>query len=230
MEIGDILKDLERNVNDGRSSRFNLLEQKQQDFAKLNQTWISERTAPELLPYQKELVDSTLVRLRDQVEIIEINSIELETTDADIKLKLLIIENEIERINFIIRSYLRCRLAKIDKFAAYISYNSQTMIDRLSDGEIDYMTQHMKLLQELYSKCFLQDLPDHLQLLDDTSGGISMITEPNFDKFVFIKVVTGDAKPVRFNDHEIVLEKDDIHTIQYKYIMKQLQQGDVVLI
>lgn len=229
MDINDILKDLERNVTDGRSSKANQTQQKQEEYQQFVQAWISERTAPELLPYQQQLIDSILKRLREQIEIIELNSIELESSDADIKLKLLIIENEIERVNFLVRSYLRCRLSKIDKFSIYINNNLDEM-EKLSHNELKYMNQHFKILLELYSHSFLDRLPEHLRSLDDTSGGISMISEPNFNKFVFIRVVSDKARPVRFGDHEIVLDKDDVHTVQYKFIKIQLEDGDVVLI
>lgn len=228
MEINQILADLEKNVGGGFSAQT-ALDQKQSDFERLTQAWISERTAPELLPYQETLLSNILDRLREQIEVIEMNSIELETQDQDIKLKLLIIENEIERVNFLVRLYLRCRLSKIDQFSLYINKNPAEQA-KLSSSELAYMTKHMRLLLDLYTASFLKELPEHLRALDEASGDNSMITEPDLNKFVFVRVVSESARPIRFKEHEIELEKDDIHTIQYKYVKSHIKRGEVVLI
>lgn len=248
MDINDILKDLERNVvgdlEEGSSSGRNskgfsnegkrLMKLKAEESSALQQAWISERMAPELLPYKDVLITSILNRLKSQIEIIELNSIELETNNQDIKLKLLIIENEIERINFLLRSYLRCRLSKIEEFGIYLnkkSQNGEIKLDEImSKLELKFMNGHLKILLQLYEKLFINQLPQHLQSVDDESGGISMITSPDQNKFVFVKVLKDNVKPVRLGELEIMLDKNDIHALQYKIIKKHIDRGDVILI
>lgn len=46
------------------------------------------------------------------MEFIEFNSMDL-TQRADIKLKLLIVESDLERVKFLLRGYLRTRLSKV---------------------------------------------------------------------------------------------------------------------
>lgn len=82
------------------------------DLAALKQAWISERMAPELLHFERALVDRVLERIRKQIEYIEMNSMDL-TRGTDTKLKLLLVETDLERIKFIMRGYLRARLAKV---------------------------------------------------------------------------------------------------------------------
>jgi len=112
MDVGfdDILRDFER---DARPNEANQTKLKENDLQELTQAWISERMAPELLEYKDALIERILSRIREQVEFIELNSIELQTQEKDIKLQLMIIESELDRVNFILRSYLRTRLSKV---------------------------------------------------------------------------------------------------------------------
>lgn len=56
------------------------------------------------------------------MEYIEINSMNL-SQHPDTKLKLLIVETELERVKFLIRGYLRQRLAKVSIHLFKESFN-----------------------------------------------------------------------------------------------------------
>lgn len=69
---------------------------------------------------------------------IEENTIDMRPEEKDLKLKLLIVESELERVKFLIRGYLRMRLSKIDKYTLYIQQN-EGLLKRLSTEEVQYM-------------------------------------------------------------------------------------------
>lgn len=69
---------------------------------------------------------------------IEENTIDMRPEEKDLKLKLLIVESELERVKFLIRGYLRMRLAKIDKYTLYIQQD-EGLLKRLSTEEVQYM-------------------------------------------------------------------------------------------
>ncbi|CCH43448.1 DNA replication complex GINS protein [Wickerhamomyces ciferrii] len=216
VDIGfdDILRDFER---DSRPNEANITKLKEDDIQELTQAWISERMSPELLDYKDSLIERLLSRIREQVEYIELNSIELQTQEKDIKLQLMIIESELDRVNFILRSYLRTR-------------NDEDIVKRLSEHETAYMEKHFASLIQLYNSLFLSQLPQHLQALDDTSGGQSMIEEPNFQKPVFLKVLEDIPQNIAIGDEEIELTKGNIYLIRYSAIQKYVHSGDVALI
>ncbi|ODQ60929.1 hypothetical protein WICANDRAFT_19735, partial [Wickerhamomyces anomalus NRRL Y-366-8] len=202
---------------------------KEDDLQELTQSWISERMAPELLEYKDALIERMLSRIREQVEFIELNSIELQTQEKDIKLQLMIIESELDRVNFILRSYLRTRLSKIDKYTIFIR-NDEEMVSRLSEQETAYMEKHFEALLQLYNSLFLSSLPQHLQALDDTSGGISMIEEPNLKRPAFVKVMRDIPEGIVIGEEEIELTVGNIYLIRYSAVQKYVYSGDVVLI
>ncbi|ORE21715.1 Sld5-domain-containing protein [Rhizopus microsporus] len=73
--------------------------------------WMNERNSPEMLPYRNDLVDSLTKAVEHQSEKIfeqmEIN------TDTESRFIQMIQQTEIERIKYLLRSYLRTRLFKV---------------------------------------------------------------------------------------------------------------------
>lgn len=92
------------------------------------------------------------------------------------------------------------------------------------------MEKHFESLLQLYNSLFLSTLPSHLQALDDVSGGISMIEEPNFSQPVFVKVVRDIPEGIIIGEEEIELTVNNIYLIRYSAIQRYVHSGDVVLI
>ena len=95
--------------------------------------------------------------------------------DSKTNFKLVIIQTELERVKYLVRSYIRVRIHKIDKHLLYVLRNTE-MWDRLSQDEIEYAQKHFSILQKHYQVAFMRDLPENLQKLDDKTGGLSMST------------------------------------------------------
>ncbi|ANZ76905.1 BA75_03992T0 [Komagataella pastoris] len=227
MDIDDILKAFDQETSRPQRSQSKLYSQ---DYDSLKKAWINERTSPELLHYEVDLMERILKRIRQQMEFIELNSIELQSSEEkDIKLLLVIIESELDRVNFVVRSYLRTRLDKIDKFTIYI-HNEQQELKKLSPEETEYMNRHLEILVELYNKQFLSKLPESLHTLDDTSGGISMIESPDLSKSVFIRVLKDIEIPIVIGGEEIDMKQDEIYVLSYRLVKDLIQAEEVALI
>lgn len=228
MDINDILKDFENQTRQSTSSETFENQLRLQDYEQLQRAWVSERSSPELLPYEKEMLERVLRRLREKVEFIEYNSIELEKI-KDVKLKLMIVESEVERINFLVRSYLRTRLLKIDKFTTFI-HNTDDELKKLNPNEITYMERHFEILADLYNKLFLLKLPESLHSLDDNSGGLNMVTEPNLDLPVFFKVKGDTNEVISIGQEQVELTKNSIYVMRYSSVQHLLKSNDIDLI
>ena len=145
--------------------------------------------------------------------------------------RLVIVQTELERIKYIIRSYLRARLFKIDKHLQYI-FDNPIQSSRLSHDERDYATKHLALIDRHYHHAFLRDLPDNLQRTNDATGGISMIEEPDLDRAVFCKVVKQPVNPMLDlgNDESISLTMDSIYMVRYSVVRELIMDGSIELI
>ncbi|CAB4253600.1 similar to Saccharomyces cerevisiae YDR489W SLD5 Subunit of the GINS complex [Maudiozyma barnettii] len=248
------------------------------DYSSFITLWRNERCAPELLPYPHHLMTRMIMRIQDQLERLEIISMDFmgqssttttTTTNKPVNnnnmLPLLCMEAELERIKFVIRSYIRCRLSKIDKFSLYLrQINEQREEDHddqdndslmplehiLSKDEMVYYQRHSEMILKLFNETTLKHLPPELQAINDTTGTISMIDEPDWNKFVFIKV-TGPTDKSFNNDpllrngsngkyfYEVIipeLEEDvelfigSIYVMRYSVIKNLLLDGKVILI
>ncbi len=123
------------------------------------------------------------------------------TGDMDPKTNfaLIVIQTELERYKFLVRSYLRARIAKIDRHALHY-LSAPDLRARLSPTELAYATRHQALLHNHYLSSFLSSFPPALQNLNDTAGNISMIDAPDLDTAVFIRLLQDTAVEGRGTD------------------------------
>lgn len=67
---------------------------------------------------------------------------------------------EIERVEYLLRSYLRTRLLKIDRFYQYIlTSEDESEREKLSAHELEYAVKYSKLITKQLNTSFLQFLP-----------------------------------------------------------------------
>lgn len=201
---------------------------------------LNEQLSPTLLPYNHSLFDTVLSRLSAHHQLL-LDSHEYGDTNSasglispDFKLQLMIIESDIVRFSYLVKLYLRARLAKIDDFTIHyinITAANPESNSLLSQLETTYMHQHFKILTNLYNSSFLRKMPLSLALLDDSSGGQSMVEKPDLDKPVFIRCVS--LLPIFIhlgNDEELQLVKNGIYVVRYSLVEPYLKLGDVELI
>lgn len=235
MEVNDILKDFESSVRPQLRTEEHTLEEE------LVQAMINERMAPELLPYKHQLMDTVLLRIQSQQQFLldsheyGDSNAEAGVVSSDYKLRLMIIETDIERISYIIRLYIRTRLSKIEQFTIhYINETAEELNasnSRLSAQERSYMHKFFQILTQLYNNSFLRNMPQELALLDDNQDFENMVTKPDLDRPVFVKVLSSAPIEISLGDDEVlVLEKDGIYVVRYRLIRVYLEIGDVVLI
>jgi GINS complex subunit 4 len=194
-------------------------EEEAQPILSLQRAWVAERAAPDILPYESQLLETISTRLKEQVILwIKCDSTDLQIAwieqelisehDSKRTFRAVIVQTEVERVKFLIRSYLRARLHKvwpqpfvgwlqIDKYAQYL-LSSEELLDALSPDERQYLQKycpwncpdirHNALLISLYSAAFMNSFPAHLQAFND-SRNEEMIEKPDMDKAVFCKVI-----------------------------------------
>ncbi|RKP27635.1 hypothetical protein SYNPS1DRAFT_20885 [Syncephalis pseudoplumigaleata] len=79
-------------------------------LAQLTQAWINERATPELLPYERQL----MATLEEQL-VAQVNKVDRWRDQAmeQHALEMTLYQTEVERVRFVLRSYLRTRLHKV---------------------------------------------------------------------------------------------------------------------
>lgn len=111
----------------------------------MRESWLNEKFAPEILPNKQELVDCLL----GQINTMEGNIESLPSTDF----QKAIYQMEVDRLRFLITSYLRLRLEKIENFVHNILIEETSRSERgeelyLTDDEIEFAKSYKKAMEE----------------------------------------------------------------------------------
>ncbi|OAL52087.1 GINS complex, Sld5 component [Pyrenochaeta sp. DS3sAY3a] len=205
------------------------------DLQELTRYWVAERVAPEILPWPSDLMERVLERIQKQIELVEDQTGNM---DPKTNFKLIIIQTELERFKFLVRSFLRARIKKIDTHPHYLqtahAASQETLQPLLSPAEHQYLVSHQSLLSTHYSSSFLSQFPVPLQRLDDTTGGISMVDKPDEDKAVFVRALRDVGEvAVEGTDKRFEVKRGDVWVVRWSAVKKWAVgsgTGDVELI
>lgn len=151
--------------------------------------------------------------------------------DPKTNFALIVIQTELERFKFLVRSYLRARLAKIDRHTLHY-LSTDDLRARLSDVELAYATRHQALLHNHYLSSFLSSFPPALQNLNDASAGISMIEAPDLDAAVFIRLLKDSLVRGRGvdTDDATVMRVSDIVVLRWSDAKPLVEAGSAELV
>ncbi|KAF4950640.1 hypothetical protein FGADI_8044 [Fusarium gaditjirri] len=221
MDIDDILRQV-----DPTSHR---IPSETRDLQALTRLWVAERSAPELLEWPAAgLLERVNTRIKSQIE-----KVEDMTGDMDPKTNfaLIVIQTELERYKFLVRSFLRARIAKIDKHTLHY-LSTQELRDRMSPTEAAYATRHQALLHNHYLSSFLASFPQQLQNLNDTAGNISMIDSPDLDTAVFVRMLRDKDVYGKGTDDDITLpaKNGDVLILRWSSAKHMVDVGDAELV
>ncbi|XP_026467112.1 DNA replication complex GINS protein SLD5 [Ctenocephalides felis] len=188
----------------------------------LESAWLNEKFSPEILPHQVEVVDCML----EQIQHMENNMSKLDKQDF----RLLAHRMELERIRFIISSYLRLRLEKIELYTQYIlKQESERTPDeqRLSPNELIFAKEFLANQENHLNQVALRHMPPNFQTTDPA---LTMV-KPNMQTHVFLQAKKSLAAiVVPFSDDEVDLTEGSQHVMQYEPIAEMVCSGAVQLI
>ncbi|KAH9974927.1 hypothetical protein BGW80DRAFT_1436685 [Lactifluus volemus] len=168
------------------------------------------RQAPDLLPVQAET--DTVQALRGDPD----------SSEAE-HARIMLVQTEVERVKFVVRSYIRTRLYKIERFARYIVATPE-MQERLSQTELEHAKRFAQLTENHFRVSVLQALDDN------TPFTPPMISEPDKSRAVFVHA-RDECPPVRLPDGTTMqMQKGQIVLTPYAVVEQLLAMGSVELI
>ncbi|KAK4465501.1 DNA replication complex GINS protein SLD5 [Cladorrhinum samala] len=220
MDIDDILREVD--------PTFHAIPQEKQDLQDLTRAWIAERSAPELLPWP---ADGLFERINGNIKA-QIEKVEEMTGDMDPRTNfaLIVIQTELERYKYLVRSYLRARIAKIDRHTLHY-LSTDNLRSRLSEMELAYATRHQALLHNHYLSSFLSSFPPQLQNLNDAAG-INMVEAPDLDAAVFIRLLKDIFVEGRGVDSDVTMDgrESDIVILRWSDAKPLVEAGSAELV
>lgn len=195
---------------------------------RLEQAWMNEKFAPELLESKPEIVECVV----EQLDHMEENLKRARKED----LKVSIHRMEMERIRYVLSSYLRCRLMKIEKFFPHVLEKEKTRPEGepscLSPEEFAFAKEYMAHIETYLKNVALKHMPPNLQKVDLQRA----VPKPDLDSYVFLRVkerqenILVEPEADEQKDYVIDLEEGSQHLIRYRAIAPLVASGAVQLI
>lgn len=242
IDISDILADISRPIQIEHAdlsqpySSYDA-ESTYADYVLLTRAWTTERCTPTLQPYPASLISRTMTRIRTQISKIEDLTAGIydgyqnfENNQANLNLILSILQTDLSRHQFLMRSYLRQRLAKISKYATYYAKyhldaeQTDEKASLLSSEEAQFLTYHQTLLRSMYESSFLMSLPANLRRLDDNAGGGRMDEGPDEATGVVVRCLAREWNNERDVYDESSRPEDEKATVELK-----LERGGILI-
>ncbi|XP_043938936.1 DNA replication complex GINS protein SLD5 [Protopterus annectens] len=195
---------------------------------RLEEAWLNEKFAPDLLENKSEIVECVM----EQLNHMEDNLRRAKAGDF----KATIHRMEIERIRYVLSSYLRSRLQKIEKYFPHILEKEKSRLEGepscLTPEEFAFAKEYMANTETYLKNVALKHMPPNLQTVDF----LKSVPKPNLDSFVFLRAkerqenILVEPETDEQRDYTVDLEVDSQHLIRYRTIAPLVASGAVRLI
>lgn len=228
--------------NDIRFESEHFGEEQEDSVNELYRLWRNERATPELQENPEDLIKEVL-------ELIEFQSIKLskhqetltEATKGNFAFLDCLYQMDLERIKFVLKSFLRCRLCKIEKGWAEFWPNwstqgrSEYLQSNLTSFEREYLQSFASNFVSSLQESVLDRIPDKMASLDDEEmqwTGIRPMAsnQPNSHVICKVRKDLGEVVLDPITRATAPLQTNDIFVLQYSVIKQFLEVGDVELI
>lgn len=197
-------------------------------FAKLEESWLNEKFSPELLEAKTEIIECIM----DQIRVMEDNLVKCKKDDF----KVCIHKMELDRIRFVLSSYLRIRLQKIQDYTAYYlnieNNRTDTQASLFSPEELKFAKEFHSSVEKHLTELAMQHMPSILQTLNENLAG----NKPNLDCYVFFRVnedtesVVIDEETTETGEETIDFQSDEQHIVRYQPIRHLISSSKLSLI
>ncbi|KAJ3683234.1 hypothetical protein LUZ60_013461 [Juncus effusus] len=198
------------------------------DVELLKRAWRNEKASPEILQFQSELIR----RVHEQIQLQE-ERVEEFVNDKMDDLVVSLHQMDLDRTQYLLKSYLRIRLHKIEKYMFHISKTD--LLNRLSEQEQIFTQRCIEIMEKHLHQSVLSKLPYGYQSV--TKQSISseeddMVPAPELDTFVFCKTksAVGAFQLDEMGDEIVDLVADDLYVLRYKSIKGLVENGQIDLI
>ncbi|XP_017052665.1 DNA replication complex GINS protein SLD5 [Drosophila ficusphila] len=187
----------------------------------LETAWINEMCAPEILPSQTDMLELMV----SQVAHMEEQMRDLDKNDF----RAVVHSMELERVRYIMASYMRCRLQKIETFTQHI-LNQEASREhddkRLSPEEAKFAQEFANNVDEYFHKVATQYMPNQQR-----GEAEQRIVTPNLMSHVFLKAnVAVPAVIVGVDDEEVDMAAGSQHIIPYQLVADLILNNQAQLI
>ena len=135
---------------------------------------------------------------------------------------------ELERVKFIIASYLRQRLQKIEQYSVHtLETEAKSETSKLSAAELEYAKTFADGVQNHLHQLTLSHMPVNMQTMEQKKT----VPRANMDKYVFVRVKEAQENVMIDPEEEpFDLDANTQHIVRYNPVGPFVESGAVCLI
>ena len=200
------------------------------DIERLKLALFNEKLAPALLPHNDDLVIRIKELTNEQSNMIA----ELEATaEPTSMLQRSLYEMELERVNYMLRSYMRTRLIKISRFSIYLVTSDETRAV-LSENELDFLKRYLQMYRQHVDR-EIWDTAEGSSRLDERLRDINLtgplVVQPELDSHVYCKALV-DCEPFRIEETDETIEmlQNEIRLLPFRLVERFVHEDKVMLV
>eukprot|EP00696_Hemimastix_kukwesjijk_P020231 gnl/Hemi2/972_TR351_c0_g1_i1.p1 gnl/Hemi2/972_TR351_c0_g1~~gnl/Hemi2/972_TR351_c0_g1_i1.p1 ORF type:complete len:288 (-),score=55.81 gnl/Hemi2/972_TR351_c0_g1_i1:92-955(-) len=177
----------------------------------------TEKHAPDLLAFQDSMVDKVKGCL-DRQE----NKITRMRNSGDVTAAFFadFYEMEVDRVKYMLRSYYRARLAKIEQFCLLLNTGEHQRV-HLHIHEQNYAVEFAKLLTQLFNNCFMTELVGRTNAQFEMKSQMDTVPVPDISRFVVVRPLESlgllDNPDSDDPETDAPVELGENHTIVIRY-------------
>ena len=172
-------------------------------YETLKRAWNDEKNAPILLKFKStEVADFQSLLASREREIEELENAANESGDGNEMLLSAIGREELNRAKYVLRSYLRTRIKKIQQFPVHVLQREREAVS----GKELVFTEELVKAYEVHAQSVLANFPlkeyqsAFMEFGEEEVGEESMVSHPNeANKMVFIRILE-DVGIFKFDD------------------------------
>lgn len=199
------------------------------DAELLKRAWRNEKASPEILKFEAALIH----RSRQQIQLMEETVGDFNKNGVD-SLAVSLYQMDLDRTMFLLRSYLRTRLQKIEKYVFHIE-NTSEVWNRLSRQEQTFAGSCAENLKKHLKDSVLSKLPNEYQShlkQSSASEEDDMVPKPKLDTYVVCrsKKFLGAVLLDDSGEDPVNIEADDLYALPYQSIKSLVESGQIDLV
>lgn len=195
---------------------------------KLEEAWQNEKFAPEILECRAEVIECVMELIKDMEE--NISHVKKGDLVAGIH------QLELDRIKYILTSYLRQRVLKIQDHVLHVleqeAARPTTTPSRLSPSELTFAKEYAENVETHLHTLALRYMPSNFQHVDKKNA----IIRPNMEEYVFVRAVEKsdrvliDAEDDGVDGTTIDFDPGNQYILRYKAVSSLVHSGVLRLI
>jgi len=200
--------------------------------------WKNEKLCKNLLPYEDILLINCINLVEKYEKKLKEEQIIQDSYDY--------ILQDIQRMKFLIKDYLRIRLFKIEKYIFYILKNDLSSL--LSQNEINFVIDLIKMKSIYFNEgmkklnIFVNNFRPFLDNFKKMSEKINclsevMIVSPPKNEFVIVKNITKEIITINLNDviegfnyNALSINEDEIVLLPYNSVKNYINEKKLIII